>query len=53
MFLLLFASGGAFTLAAFIAGALTGALPGIVIQIVLVPPLVLILERSVSKRYVL
>lgn len=53
MFLLLFASGGKFTFAAFIAGALTGALPGIVIQIVLVPPLVLILERSALKRYVL
>ena len=52
MFLLLFASGGAFTFTAFVAGAVTGALPGIVIQLVLIPPLVVILERSVSKRYV-
>ena len=51
MFLLLFAKGGAFTFAAFIAGALTGALPGIVIQIVLIPPLTVIIERSVSRRY--
>ena len=51
MFFLLFATGGAFTFAAFITGAITGALPGIVIQIVIIPPLVLIIERGISRRY--
>lgn len=39
-------SGGAFTFAAFIGGAITNAIPGIVLQIVLVPILVMVLENS-------
>ncbi len=37
--------GGGFTLAAFFAGAITNAIPGIVLQIVLIPVLVMILDN--------
>lgn len=37
--------GGAFTLTAFVAGAFANAIPGIVIQIVLIPVLVMILDN--------
>lgn len=46
MFICVGAQGGSFTLAAFLAGAVTNALPGIVIQIVLIPLLVMGLEKS-------
>ena len=39
-------SGGTFTLAAFVTGAFTGAVPGIILQLVLIPPIVAALERS-------
>ncbi|MBE6631610.1 MAG: ECF transporter S component [Ruminococcaceae bacterium] len=39
-------SGGSFSLAAFISGALTKAIPGIIIQIVLIPVLIMILDRQ-------
>ncbi len=39
-------SGSEFPLSAFLAGAVTGALPGIVLHIVLIPVLVLVLERA-------
>ena len=45
MFVCLGISGGAFTMAAFIAGAVTNAVPGIVVQIVLVPVLVMLLDN--------
>ena len=45
MFICLGASGGSFTFAAFIAGAITNAIPGIIVQIVLVPILVVVLEH--------
>ena len=45
MFACLSASGGAFTFAAFIGGAITNAIPGIIIQIVLVPVIVMILDN--------
>ncbi|MBQ2865613.1 MAG: ECF transporter S component [Clostridia bacterium] len=38
-------SGGGFTFAAFIAGAFTNALPGIIVQIVLVPVIVMVLDN--------
>ena len=38
-------NGGAFTFAAFIAGAFTNAIPGIIAQIVLIPILVMLLEN--------
>lgn len=37
-------NGGAFTFGAFIAGAFTNALPGIIVQIVLIPVLVMVLD---------
>lgn len=46
MFICLGATGGAFTFAAFLAGAFTGALPGILLQIVLIPPLVMVLQKQ-------
>ena len=36
--------GGSFTLAAFLAGAVTNAVPGIVVQIVLIPLVVMLLN---------
>ncbi len=50
MLLCLGGAGGTFTLTAFLAGAFTGALPGIVLQIVLIPPLVMVLEKQKKKR---
>ena len=38
-------SGGGFTFAAFLAGAFTNAFPGIIVQILLVPILVMLLEK--------
>ncbi len=38
-------SGGAFTLAAFVAGAFTNAIPGIIVQLVLIPILVMLLDN--------
>ena len=40
------ASGGTFTLAAFLAGAITNAIPGIIVQLILVPILVVLMEKS-------
>ena len=41
----------AFTFPAFWAGAVTGSVPGIILQIVLIPPLALLLEKlNVSKK---
>ena len=39
-------NGGCFTLAAFIAGAFTNAIAGIVVQIILIPVLVMLLDHS-------
>ncbi len=45
MFLCLGLSGKSFTFGAFLAGALTNAIPGIIVQIVLIPFLVMLLEN--------
>ena len=45
MFIFLGISGESFTLSAFVAGAITNAVPGIIIQIVLVPILVMLLDN--------
>ena len=45
MFVFMGLSGGSFTFAAFIAGAFTNAIPGIIVQIVLIPILVMILDN--------
>ena len=44
MFVAMGATGGSFTFAAFLAGAFTNAIPGIIAQIVLIPLLVMILD---------
>ena len=46
MAILMSASGSAFTFAAFVSGALLNAVPGIVLHIVLIPVLVMALERT-------
>ena len=46
MFLLMAASGGAFGMAAFVAGAFSSAWLGILVQLVAVPPIVYALERA-------
>ena len=50
MFVCMGATGGAFTFSAFIAGAFTNALPGIVIQIILIPIIVMLTDgKKISK----
>ena len=49
MFVCLGVTGGAFTFSAFIAGAITNAVPGIVLQIVMIPLIVMLVE---SRRLV-
>ena len=44
MFVFVGAQGGSFTFSAFLAGAITNALPGIIVQIILIPILVMILD---------
>ena len=45
MYIFMGINGGAFTFAAFIAGAFTNAIPGIIVQIVLIPVIVMLLEN--------
>ena len=45
MYIFMGINGGAFTFAAFVASAFTNAIPGIIVQIVLIPLLVMILEN--------
>ena len=49
MFACIGLSGGSFSLAAFLAGAVTNAIPGIIVQLVLIPVLVLILDKDGYK----
>ena len=51
MFILVGASGGAFTFSAFLAGAFLNAWPGILLQILFVPPLVIILDNPKLLRF--
>ena len=46
MFVCMGVSGGSFAFSAFIAGALTNAIPGIIVQIVLIPIIVMLLENT-------
>lgn len=46
MFVCMGFSGGSFGFSAFLAGAITNALPGIVVQIILIPLLIIFLERA-------
>ena len=50
MFALIGMNGGVFTFPMFIAGAFTNALPGIIVQIVIIPILVMLYEAYVSKE---
>ena len=50
MFVVMGLSGGSFGFGAFIAGAVTNALPGIVLQIFAVPLLVIVLEKLLAKK---
>ncbi len=45
MYVLIGLNGGVFTLAAFVAGAFTNALPGIILQLVLIPVIVMLLDN--------
>jgi hypothetical protein len=44
-------NGGAFTFTAFIAGAVTNALPGIIVQIVLIPVVVMLIENPKTSKF--
>jgi len=46
MFIVMGLSGGSFGLSMFLAGAVTNAIPGIIVQIVLVPLLVILLDKE-------
>lgn len=50
MFACIGINGGSFTLTAFLSGAVINAVPGIIVQIVLVPILVILLERVTEKE---
>ena len=45
MFICVGINGGSFTFAAFLAGAITNAIPGIIVQLVLVPVIVMLLDN--------
>ncbi len=46
MFIFMGIKGGSFTFAAFLAGAFTNAIPGIIVQIILIPLIVMLLESK-------
>ena len=46
MYICMGIKGGAFTLATFFAGAITNAIPGIIVQLVLIPIIVIMLEKA-------
>lgn len=50
MFVCMGLSGGSFTFSAFLAGAFINAIPGILVQIVLIPILVMLLDRVLNLR---
>ena len=50
MFVCMGLKGGSFGFSAFLAGAVTNAVPGIILQILLVPPMVMLLERYVKRE---
>ena len=50
MFVFMNLNGGVFTFAAFVSGAITNAIPGIILQIVLIPVIVMLLDNpKISK----
>ena len=48
MFICMGMSGGSFGLSAFITGAVTNAVPGMIVQIILIPAIVMLLMRRKS-----
>ena len=50
MFVCLGITGGAFTFGAFMAGAFTGAIPGIIIQIILIPLTVMLIDGRINGK---
>lgn len=50
MFVCMGARGGSFTLSAFLSGAVINAIPGITVQIVLIPVIVMIIEGKLIRR---
>ena len=52
MWVLLGINGGTFTFAMFLAGAFTNAIPGIIVQIVVIPVLVMVLESPKIKKII-
>lgn len=49
MFICLVGTGGAFTAAAFLAGAFTNAIPGIIVQIILIPLTVMLIDNKINE----
>lgn len=49
-FICISASGGAFTFSAFLAGAVVNAIPGIIVQIVVIPVIVILLRKTKTVR---
>ena len=49
MFICLGATGGSFGLKAFLSGAIINAVPGIIVQIVLIPPIVMLYDKLSKK----
>ena len=52
MFICVGSGGGNFTFAAFLAGAVTNAIPGIILQIILVPAIVMLLDNPKINPFV-
>ena len=52
MFAVMGISGGAFTFAAFVAGAFTNAIPGIILQLAIIPLIVMLLENKKIKTLI-
>lgn len=50
MFICLGATGGSFTFSAFLAGAVINAVPGIVVQIILIPIIVMTVQKAVKLK---
>lgn len=50
MFICLGATGGSFTFSAFLAGAVINAVPGIVVQIILIPIIVMAVQKAVKLK---
>ena len=50
MFICMGINGGSFTFAAFIAGAVTNAIPGIIVQLLSIPVLVMVIENTKATK---